>query len=446
MKKLNINAKRLGLTLVAVVVAVSAMPSNAAFRNTVTTKSWFTNTFNSNPTPVTAPVVKDDQPCQQVAVISRATASSFKSVTETPDKAIDTLTNTAWKAQSGVPQWIEVELAGKYDVTGVRLNVNQTPDATTSPKPTPAYHTFLTGEFANPTTVSRTYYQDLYNGKWKMVDFTNTAYNTQFIRIKTSSTPAVQVAWNEVQVCGQASQSSDSAASSWLRAPDGSGYVVVNFCQGRTAILNAYASVPATIKVTKGQYAGNQQALGAGQSWGYLVDAKLFTQTSPWTGAADGNGTGAEFSLVADQTGQTLSSVFVNRNDAGCWGQVKTQDGSTYGIVDKCGASNHTLSIYSQVPAVLKVSRGGYSEYVNLYVPYDTNMTYVVDASKFTDPAPWDRYNGYNGSSTGNGTSVTFSLYRIDLGTEIASATISRNDTCQYNTQDFFSYPYYGFK
>jgi hypothetical protein len=145
MKKLNINAKRLGLTLVAVVVAVSAMPSNAAFRNTVTTKSWFTNTFNSNPTPVTAPVVKDDQPCQQVAVISRATASSFKSVTETPDKAIDTLTNTAWKAQSGVPQWIEVELAGKYDVTGVRLNVNQTPDATTSPKPTPAYHTFLTG-------------------------------------------------------------------------------------------------------------------------------------------------------------------------------------------------------------------------------------------------------------------------------------------------------------
>jgi hypothetical protein len=27
-----------------------------------------------------------------------------------------------------------------------------------------------------------------------MVDFTNTAYNTQFIRIKTSSTPAVQVA------------------------------------------------------------------------------------------------------------------------------------------------------------------------------------------------------------------------------------------------------------
>ncbi len=177
----------------------------------------------------------------------------------------------------------------------------------------------------------------------------------------------------------------------------------------------------------EGSYQGTLPTLSAGQYDSITVDAADFIGQGDWQGVAPGNGTFIKLGLVDSSTQEVLASVGISRNDSGCYGTISTQDGSTYGIVDKCTGGQHILSIYSQVPATLKVSGGMYAEDVNFNVPYNTNKQFVVEASKFDQPSPW---NPYDGDPKGNGTAVTFTLYRDDLGTALTSATISRNDSC----------------
>lgn len=415
------NAKKIGATLAAIIVTVVALNANAFSWSNFTTSSWYSRS-SSWTTPTTSTQVYNDPACENTAKILRATASSNFDYSTEPSKAIDGFTSTAWKS-AYKPAWIQIELDGLYNVSGLRVNVNQSPDASSYPKPTPAVHEIYVGD-TSAHTLAMTYNKDLYNGKWKRVDFGTTENNVTFIRINTKSTPASQVAWNEIEVCGSSAVSSSwSYEPSYLRAQDGSGYAVVNFCQGRYHILSAYASVPAYVKVLEGSYQGYLPSLSAGQYDSITVDAKNFTEQSPWQGAAPGNGRFVKLGLVDNSTQEVLASVGISRNDSGCYGTISTQDGSTYGIVDKCTGGQHILSIYSQVPATLKVSGGMYAEDVNFNVPYDTYMSYTVDANKFTEPSPWN-------NEIGNGTAVTFTLYRDDLGTALTSATISRNDSC----------------
>lgn len=439
--------KKLAVAVLGVVVLVGALNAQAFTFTRSTSSGVFGNSGSRNyswgsgttTTSTTSVTPKNDPACAEVARIAKVTASSYQDWSTRPDLAVDSLVSTAWKSQSGAPQWIQVELDGEYDVTGVRLNVKQTPDALSVPRPTPAVHKIFTG-VNSADTLAATLNQDLYNGYWKKVTFTNTQNNTKLVRIYTQSSPAAQVAWNEIEVCGVSAVSSSwSFEPSYLKAQDGSGYAVVNFCQGRYHILDAYAEVPAQVKVLEGSYTGVLPSLAAGQYGNVFVDAKNFVGQSPWQGAALGNGTFVKFGLVSNSDNSVLASVGVSRNDSGCYGKVNTQDGSNYGVVDKCTGGQHVLSIYSQVPATLKVSGGSYSENVNFNVDYDTYSSFIVEASKFTEPSPWDPRYGYNGDTVGNGTAVTFTLYRDDLGTELASATISRNDSCE--TVTTYNYP-----
>ncbi len=366
--------------------------------------------------PATAATIipKDDPTCQTVKILS-AKASTFYSTTTTPSKAIDTYTSTSWQAKSGVPQWIEVQLAESSDVWGVRLHVNQTPDATRLPKPTPAKHTILVGSTTNPTTQAAYYNQDLFNGKWKKIEFA-TQKGVKFVRIRTDYTPAPRVAWNEIQVCGQKTTTTPTVTGSVSANTS-----ALTYCPTDPYAQREIATITATVTGTTAKLVAQG------------LNSTAPTLPAPFTGTVTysfsafdiqtdsyGNGS-ATFTLVDNATGATIpnsNSVAVYANPVCAPTPVEPTGSITPNpnYVSLCGLNNRPETI----TLTATIYNGSGTVEVGSTQNTSYNFTPVLIASNGSNPgtAPIK----VAAKDLSEASAVTFNIRRTDNGKYLANA------------------------
>ncbi len=278
--------------------------------------------------PVVTPTPTPAAPCAIIRPVS-AVASAVLSAPTDAVKAIDNDVNTMWNsgqfATQETPVWIELNLGAVYDVQGLRVHVAQNPDASSQPKPAAPFHVILTGEKANPTTVSTTLHKDLYNKTWEEVSFNTVATRTQYVRVLTKSSPS-WVAWYELEVCGNPS-----------------GPVVTLCPQARVQITQLALTVgqTTTVSAPANWYGGsfhttNPQVV--------TVNGTTITAVAAGTASIYGMGfrVGQNWPCTADAVMVTVTAP-----------QIQPFIGG-YGVVSTCMSRMHTISAVSPVPAEIR--------------------------------------------------------------------------------------------
>jgi hypothetical protein len=116
---------------------------------------------------------------------------------EPPAHAVDENNITGWNAGSHAPQWIEIDLGQAYQITEIRLQVQQWPEGDTVHR---IWGRSAGGAFVNLHTFRQKTSGD---GDWLILTPEPAIAGIQIIRIETLSSPS-WVAWGEIQVYGEA--------------------------------------------------------------------------------------------------------------------------------------------------------------------------------------------------------------------------------------------------
>jgi hypothetical protein len=144
------------------------------------------------------PCVAVKQPGDSVAYNKPVLASSSLPE-EPPTHAVDDNDATQWGAGADAPQWIEIDLAGTYHITEIRLLVAQWPEGETlhriQIRPSSADEYATVHEFAGTTA----------DNDWLVFAPDVPLEDVGYVRILTVSSPS-WVAWKEIRVIGKETQ------------------------------------------------------------------------------------------------------------------------------------------------------------------------------------------------------------------------------------------------
>lgn len=128
-----------------------------------------------------------------------ATASGTYS-TFAPAQAVDGNLNTSWVVGSAAPptQWILLDLGQNYNVSDIKLYVDQSPNGNT-------VHNIYVGSTPNSLTQVH-----IFNGFTSMGDilaknFSPTLSGVRYVKVETTQSATAWVAWKEIEVYGVAS-------------------------------------------------------------------------------------------------------------------------------------------------------------------------------------------------------------------------------------------------
>lgn len=164
--------------------------------------SCFVLTFmavnSSHPRGVSAVLSQSEGQCTDIVA---STTRIFDNTTE-PQNAVDGDIETEWNAGDVGPQWIELDLQKRVNITRIRLLVEQSPDGDTHHQILARAHEqseqFRLLDELKGSTVSGEFIEVVPNGSEAARNQWN---DVQFIRILTLKSPS-WIAWREIEIFG----------------------------------------------------------------------------------------------------------------------------------------------------------------------------------------------------------------------------------------------------
>lgn len=118
-----------------------------------------------------------------------AVSASNSTAGNPPAHVIDGDLSSDWGAGAFSPQWIQLDLGGRYAISKVRLNVSQSPTGRTR-------HEIRGGPLPTSMTLLGVLDSTTHDGQW--LEFATTA-NIRYLKITTTDSPS-WVSWCEIQV------------------------------------------------------------------------------------------------------------------------------------------------------------------------------------------------------------------------------------------------------
>jgi Ca2+-binding RTX toxin-like protein len=131
------------------------------------------------------------------------TASSSANPSSSPDKAFDGL-GTTWNAGGYGNHWIEIDLGEQYQLSSIKLKVEQAPSGNTIHEVRISNQPI--GASATGATLATTFKGNTVDGQWLSGDFSNSPVG-RYVQIKTTQSPS-WIAWEEIEVYGKSLTSS----------------------------------------------------------------------------------------------------------------------------------------------------------------------------------------------------------------------------------------------
>ena len=130
-------------------------------------------------------------------------ASSSANPSSSPDKAFDGL-GTTWNAGGYGNHWIEIDLGEQYQLSSIKLKVDQAPSGNTIHEVRISNQPI--GASATGATLATTFKVNTVDGQWLSGDFSNSPVG-RYVQIKTTQSPS-WIAWEEIEVYGKSLTSS----------------------------------------------------------------------------------------------------------------------------------------------------------------------------------------------------------------------------------------------